>query len=230
MSVAPQVVLIPPQKQELIACLHAPLYRQEQHHRHKSFYLPEKNRRVLKIWRIRNTLPTVIPENSVIQYPDESDPTSEEYVKWVCNNVLKGNTCSACNKRYTTVNRKPCSRCTLCLTCHRAKDKELVNLARERERQRQIRESNARRVSYAMDTLTHYGYVISSKPNARVIFPELKETEDETKSCKICLTYESNTLLTPCNHMVCCSECVKRLKKCPVCRTDIGEVKPIFKS
>jgi len=230
-AAAPQVVLVPPQKQELVACIHARLYQQEHHHRHKSFYLPEKNRNVLKVWRIRNALPNVIPENSMIQYPDESDPTSEEYVKWVCNTVLKGNTCSACNKKYTTVNRKPCSRCTLCLSCHKAKEKAFVILEREREEQRQIRARVARHIAYAIDTLEHHGMtVIRDKPSSRVVFPELTETDDETKCCKVCLTYESNTLLTPCNHMVCCSECVKHLKKCPVCRSGIVEVKPIFKS
>ena len=106
-----------------------------------------------------------------------------------------------------------------------------MSLARERDRQRQIQENVARRVSYAIDTLTYHGMtVIRDKPNTRVVFPELMETDDETKCCKVCLTYESNTLLTPCNHMVCCSDCVKHLKKCPVCRSGIVEVKPIFKS
>ena len=104
-------------------------------------------------------------------------------------------------------------------------------LEREREEQRQIRARVARHIAYAIDTLEHHGMtVIRDKPSSRVVFPELTETDDETKCCKVCLTYESNTLLTPCNHMVCCSECVKHLKKCPVCRSGIVEVKPIFKS
>ncbi|XP_033124411.1 E3 ubiquitin-protein ligase RNF34-like [Anneissia japonica] len=52
---------------------------------------------------------------------------------------------------------------------------------------------------------------------------ELTDLNDEM-SCKVCMDRDSNVLLTPCNHLVCCDSCSVRLASCPICRTKVGEV------
>ncbi|XP_033101310.1 baculoviral IAP repeat-containing protein 3-like [Anneissia japonica] len=52
---------------------------------------------------------------------------------------------------------------------------------------------------------------------------ELTDLKDEM-SCKVCMDRDSNVLLTPCNHLVCCDSCSVRLALCPICRTKVDEV------
>lgn len=46
--------------------------------------------------------------------------------------------------------------------------------------------------------------------------------------CRVCMDKEISTTLCPCGHMVCCSECADRLDECPVCRTSINKIQPVF--
>lgn len=49
--------------------------------------------------------------------------------------------------------------------------------------------------------------------------------------CKICQVEEVQVLLSPCNHLVCCQNCVSNLpqKECPICVTKIqGTIKMFF--
>lgn len=46
--------------------------------------------------------------------------------------------------------------------------------------------------------------------------------------CRICLDAPKDQLLRPCNHVCCCSECVKMVTKCPVCRTAIHSVETLY--
>jgi len=48
--------------------------------------------------------------------------------------------------------------------------------------------------------------------------------------CIVCFERAKDTLLQPCNHICCCSECASRLKPniCPVCRTAITSKSKIF--
>ncbi|KAL5010123.1 hypothetical protein ScPMuIL_012428 [Solemya velum] len=48
--------------------------------------------------------------------------------------------------------------------------------------------------------------------------------EEEAKEkllCKVCMEREVQETFNPCNHLVCCSLCAKKLRECPVCRTRI---------
>ncbi|XP_033119560.1 E3 ubiquitin-protein ligase RNF34-like [Anneissia japonica] len=58
---------------------------------------------------------------------------------------------------------------------------------------------------------------------------ELTDLKDEM-SCKVCMDRDSNVLLTPCNHLVCCDSCSVRLASCPICRTKVGEVVKVYHS
>ena len=80
--------------------------------------------------------------------------------------------------------------------------------------------------------------------------PLLEEEEDETapveapvqdgasaagagngvRECCICLTEAVDTLLRPCNHLVACSGCARRLARhpCPVCRRPVRSVERVF--
>lgn len=55
---------------------------------------------------------------------------------------------------------------------------------------------------------------------------DIAKTEDS--ACKICLEYEGNVMILPCNHFGFCLSCLTELKICPVCREDIHQkIKPI---
>lgn len=41
--------------------------------------------------------------------------------------------------------------------------------------------------------------------------------------CVVCLTNPKTTFLIPCRHMCVCSDCLKQVDKCPVCRTPFDE-------
>ncbi|CAL1544050.1 unnamed protein product [Lymnaea stagnalis] len=46
--------------------------------------------------------------------------------------------------------------------------------------------------------------------------------------CTICLIKEASGAIVPCGHVACCSDCVKRLKICPICRSKIASYIHIF--
>ena len=50
------------------------------------------------------------------------------------------------------------------------------------------------------------------------------------RECCICLTEAVDTLLRPCNHLVACSGCARRLARhpCPVCRRPVRSVERVF--
>ena len=54
-----------------------------------------------------------------------------------------------------------------------------------------------------------------------------QELED-SRLCKICMVEEVSQLLNPCNHVVCCNDCIRRLQECPICRANIESSKLIY--
>jgi len=38
----------------------------------------------------------------------------------------------------------------------------------------------------------------------------------------VCYANEKNTILLPCRHNICCSECLARMDDCPICRTNVN--------
>ena len=53
---------------------------------------------------------------------------------------------------------------------------------------------------------------------------ELKELQ-----CVICFSGERSHLITPCNHLCCCSTCARQIhEQCPICRGHIGSIQRIF--
>jgi hypothetical protein len=66
-------------------------------------------------------------------------------------------------------------------------------------------------------------------------FPVLDVPDNETgsmpasremdhKKCITCHTSERQSIIVPCGHYVCCSDCGGQLSECPVCRTEVGQV------
>lgn len=43
----------------------------------------------------------------------------------------------------------------------------------------------------------------------------------ELNQCKICMDNDINVTFIPCGHLVCCSDCGKSVRHCPLCRTPI---------
>lgn len=65
-------------------------------------------------------------------------------------------------------------------------------------------------------------FVISGEPNKNI-------NKDERHLCKICMDAEIDVVILPCNHMVCCTDCLLTQSKCPICRGSINHViKPIL--
>ena len=53
---------------------------------------------------------------------------------------------------------------------------------------------------------------------------ELKQRLDNIHQaflCKICMDAKIDTVLIPCGHWVCCSDCGSNIDKCPLCRNNI---------
>jgi hypothetical protein len=84
--------------------------------------------------------------------------------------------------------------------------------------------------------LLRHGAVIlalSCASDARVletiVFPgdggaplSIRETySEEDPDCLVCCAMPRNTVLLPCRHSCCCSQCLARLDKCPVCRAAV---------
>jgi E3 ubiquitin-protein ligase MYLIP len=47
-------------------------------------------------------------------------------------------------------------------------------------------------------------------------------------TCHLCADSEINTVLVPCGHMICCSECADKLSSCPLCKQCITLKQPVF--
>lgn len=48
----------------------------------------------------------------------------------------------------------------------------------------------------------------------------------DARTCKVCMDAEVNTVLLPCGHLVCCTDCSTLIGACPICRVLIkGTVK-----
>ena len=68
--------------------------------------------------------------------------------------------------------------------------------------------------------------------------PEAGQDEDAAaergsngaRECSICLTEPVDTLMRPCNHLIACSACARRLARapCPVCRRPVRSVERVF--
>ena len=57
----------------------------------------------------------------------------------------------------------------------------------------------------------------------------IKVFEDDTSDdCAICMTNEKCMIIVPCGHYYTCTECTKKINKCPICRC--GFTKSINKS
>lgn len=52
----------------------------------------------------------------------------------------------------------------------------------------------------------------------------------EADLCKVCFDSVSNTILLPCGHIVCCMDCSRQLRECPICRQLITEAKLFYKA
>ena len=61
------------------------------------------------------------------------------------------------------------------------------------------------------------------------IFEDHKNQDlPDSRLCKICMDQEVSQLLNPCNHVVCCNNCINRIQECPICRTNIESSKLIY--
>lgn len=57
--------------------------------------------------------------------------------------------------------------------------------------------------------------------------------EDSTPmdiSCKLCFVNKSDTVLQPCGHFLLCSLCAEKVKNCPICRSEINNLVPVYTS
>ncbi|KAF4524225.1 hypothetical protein B566_EDAN006473 [Ephemera danica] len=47
-------------------------------------------------------------------------------------------------------------------------------------------------------------------------------------SCCICMDNDINTAFFPCGHVISCHRCAARCERCPLCRANIGQAKPVY--
>ena len=78
------------------------------------------------------------------------------------------------------------------------------------------------------------GDILDMTPSFPLNPPEDVETEQESETCKICLTNKIRTVNFPCGHPVFCFRCSGEFiennyqHKCPICRQDISEIRMIY--
>lgn len=73
--------------------------------------------------------------------------------------------------------------------------------------------------------------LISSQPSPSLAASSSQKSpvqEESNKNCVICWETDYDTLLKPCNHLVCCDKCARRQKECPCCRAIITEYVKVF--
>ena len=58
----------------------------------------------------------------------------------------------------------------------------------------------------------------------------VESSSNGARECSICLTEPVDTLMRPCNHLIACSACARRLARapCPVCRRPVRSVERVF--
>ena len=55
------------------------------------------------------------------------------------------------------------------------------------------------------------------------------EAKDGNTNCIVCWESERDCVILPCRHNITCMKCIKSVKTCPVCRTQIEDLYRIFK-
>ena len=62
--------------------------------------------------------------------------------------------------------------------------------------------------------------------------PDISDGQEAMRmvNCVICMSRQRNALLLPCRHMPCCTMCGSMLQECPICRTDVQEMVPVWLS
>lgn len=55
-----------------------------------------------------------------------------------------------------------------------------------------------------------------------------KSAESFDPSCKICFDANFNTVFLPCGHLLCCEDCAKTIRTCPMCRSTVDSAKKVF--
>ena len=68
------------------------------------------------------------------------------------------------------------------------------------------------------------------KRKLHVLKHELAVPKVEPLYCVVCLTNQRNIMFNNCHHVVCCSDCLKSLRQCPICRKNIWSVVTVFLS
>lgn len=56
----------------------------------------------------------------------------------------------------------------------------------------------------------------------------LDEEKDNSKLCKICYSYEYNTVFVPCGHVITCAKCALSVNSCPYCRQEFTDVIKLY--
>lgn len=55
-----------------------------------------------------------------------------------------------------------------------------------------------------------------------------KSADSFDPSCKICFDANFNTVFLPCGHLLCCEDCAKTIRTCPMCRSTVDSAKKVF--
>jgi hypothetical protein len=78
-----------------------------------------------------------------------------------------------------------------------------------------------------LNTAMSASVLVTSPVSSEASRPLAQVTE-----CNVCMERDRNAVFLPCSHVVCCNECASKIKaqrgRCPVCRTAIAQVFPLF--
>lgn len=70
---------------------------------------------------------------------------------------------------------------------------------------------------------TSYGDSENTSPQIQDV-----QTDDEKKSCVICMTNEMKMVVVPCGHYCMCFGCSSKIMTCPMCRGIVDMVVPLY--
>lgn len=85
-------------------------------------------------------------------------------------------------------------------------------------------EASSNDVTKLADVSLQLAYVMSGHRlfQARAVFHLRESGDDDKELCLVCFASTKATIFIPCGHYACCLICTRKLRHCPICRTEVA--------
>ena len=85
-----------------------------------------------------------------------------------------------------------------------------------------------KRLSMYEDQYSKQSHKIAGLQESLKIYKDQNLDLQDSRLCKICMDQEVSQVLKPCNHVVCCNNCITNIETCPICRKNIENSEIIY--